>query len=723
MTFLNPLLLFGITAIAAPIIIHLFMNRRIKPVVWAAMRFLLLAVQKNQKRMNVEDILLLVLRCLILALLALALARPVIGRVGDGAVGKGTETAIIALDNSYSMGQTDGSASRFDQARAAAEQVIDSLPAGSSAAVLLFSDLVRAAIPEPTYDLNLARKVVRDAALSDRTTDLDPVLRQAMETLGRHGSTAQTVYLITDGQASGWKKFQDIAGMLRNPVVKSRIILVGDPETHNLCVSDLRQASTVAAVGENIQFDVEVGNFGTTETKDVPVRISVDNDQPCDEGIISFIPPGGSKRLSLYAKLRTAGCHKVTAQINGDHLPADDHRTIAVRATDDLRVLLVDGDPNPLAADSATFYLRNALVPVPFSEREKYAVKTKTIAPAELDSTKLGDYEAVFLANVPEISPLALEALSNFLKRGGGLVVFPGTRTNTAFYNNQLAAKYGFLPATLGAVRGAPDQTETFFSFQGQDYTHPIVSIWNDPGAGTLASSHFYRAYELKPAAGHTPQAGEAQMVLKFGDGTPAVMERSWGRGRVILFASTANAAWNDLPLHPSYLPLIDRTLGAIIDREDSRLNIPVGAPFEFVCDADWVNKDAIIQSPGDKTGTGSLRRIGMVDGVPLLRFEDTEKAGAYDVRIKCDPPQDVKFAVQSNPEESNLDSLAPSQIEAIGAVAQVIHWTQGTRLEDQIARQHGGRAGTDLWVWLTSIVLVAACVELVLGGLFSATK
>ena len=50
MTFLNPLLLFGMAAIASPIIIHMFMNRRIKPVVWAAMRFLLASVQKNQKR-------------------------------------------------------------------------------------------------------------------------------------------------------------------------------------------------------------------------------------------------------------------------------------------------------------------------------------------------------------------------------------------------------------------------------------------------------------------------------------------------------------------------------------------------------------------------------------------------------------------------------------------------------------------------------------------------
>lgn len=183
MTFLNPLLLFGMGAIAAPIIIHMLMNRRIKPVVWAAMRFLKAAVIKNQKKMNIEDIVLLVLRCLLLILLALALARPVFRKAGAAMTGRGVETAVIALDNSYSMGQSDGGETRFEQARQAAEQVIDSMEPGSSVAVFLFSDVVKAVIPQPTYDLNLARKTVRDAALSDRGTDVDTALKQAVSTL------------------------------------------------------------------------------------------------------------------------------------------------------------------------------------------------------------------------------------------------------------------------------------------------------------------------------------------------------------------------------------------------------------------------------------------------------------------------------------------------------------------------------------------------------------
>src|SRR5580704_9498374 len=125
MTFLNPFLLWGIGAIAAPIIIHMFMNRRIKPVVWAAMRFLQASVQKNQKRMNLEDLLLLALRCLIFILLALALARPIFKGPKGSTLVKGSETAVLLIDNSYSMGQNDGGSTRFDQARDVAERILD----------------------------------------------------------------------------------------------------------------------------------------------------------------------------------------------------------------------------------------------------------------------------------------------------------------------------------------------------------------------------------------------------------------------------------------------------------------------------------------------------------------------------------------------------------------------------------------------------------------------
>ena len=83
------------------------------------------------------------------------------------------------------MGTTDGVSTRLDKAKQAAEQLVDSLPTGSGVAVVLVSDIARAAIPVPTTDRNTARKVIRGIRPTDRGTDWLVGLRLATETIAR----------------------------------------------------------------------------------------------------------------------------------------------------------------------------------------------------------------------------------------------------------------------------------------------------------------------------------------------------------------------------------------------------------------------------------------------------------------------------------------------------------------------------------------------------------
>ena len=86
MSFLNTAMLWGLAALAVPIFIHLLNRRRFRRVPWAAMRFLKVSVEQNQRRMKLEDWLLLLVRCAMVALLALLVARPGLCRQHVGAV-------------------------------------------------------------------------------------------------------------------------------------------------------------------------------------------------------------------------------------------------------------------------------------------------------------------------------------------------------------------------------------------------------------------------------------------------------------------------------------------------------------------------------------------------------------------------------------------------------------------------------------------------------------
>jgi hypothetical protein len=212
--------------------------------------------------------------------------------------------------------------------------------------------------------------------------------------------------------------------------------------------------------------------------------------------------------------------------------------------------------------------------------------------------------------------------------------------------------------------------------------------------------------------------AGLPQIVLNYTDGTPAVMERAWGLGRVVLFSSTADTAWNDLPVRLAFVPLLHRTLGAVVSRQDEGLNVRVGEKFARRIPVEFLDKDVTFYPPR-KTTVRDLRRVEMVSGWPTVQFEQTDLAGLYDARI-TDPALTLKFAVQSDPGESSLDELSPAQLNTLKEVASVITWTPNLSLRSVAEK---GRTGLEFWLPIIIACVALAGVETFLGQWFSRSK
>jgi hypothetical protein len=737
--FLNLPMLLGISAIGVPILIHLLNKRKVERVVWAAMRFLRLSVEQNQRRIRLEDMILLILRCALVALFALVLARPVLrSSSAAGVFGGGDVTAVVILDNSYSMTQTDGVRSRFDAAREAAETVITSLPAGSSAAVLLASDVVAPVIPEPTFDLTYAAGQLKKAQVFDRPTDLLPAVREALNTLSGRTALRKEIYLVTDGQGAAFRRTAEIAKLLddHKSDVRAHVLLVGQPVEANLGVSSLRVDGGLVAVNVPLRLEVSVRNYGRTDAQDVAVSIAVDDEPAMDQAVITTIPAGEERSVMLFARLKTAGHHAITARIAADHLPADDQRAVAVRGTDRVNVLLIDGDPGREPRDSEVFYLRAALRPVPRAEWDAYFIKPVTKSPTELESLRFEDFDAIVAANVTDFSPAVVNQLMAYVQSGGALLVFPGDNINLTFYNQILHDQSALLPTKLGPARGDAESQENHFALSDKHHDHPIASLWKDAAAGTLSAARFFRAFELiegsgvkvqgpGPTANLDPETRTLNPVLRFSDGRLAMVESDFGKGRVILFASTADTAWNDLGARAGvFVPLIQRTLGHLVARQDEHLTIPVGQPFTHIAPFELAGKDALVTKaarPYDSDQTDLLRETRRVEvqyALPTLHFDATNFAGPYDVKLADAPP--VRFATQPNAAESSLAAMTPDQERQLESAAHVIRWQPGASLKEDLA---SARVGTELWLPLAILALVLAATEMTLAHWFSKPK
>jgi len=716
MTFINPAILFGLLAVGLPVIIHLLTKPRLKRIKWAATKFLLKSVQKNRRRVQMEDLLLLILRCLLVALLVLLFARPAFLTDSAGvSLGGEASTVVILLDNSASMGQSNGTETRFDQAKSMADGILSKLGAGSAAALYLIADGAKPVIPKPTQDFAVVRRSITQASLTGRGTDLYPGLKAAVDLLKAVPGGHREIFVLTDSQEAAWRELAKIRQLQdeNKKEIVMHFVIVGERGEDNLAVSGLQMIGTVAAVNQPLRCAVTVSNWSKTPAERVPVKLAIDGDAPQDEAMIDKIDPGASRTVSLFVRFREPGYHSVTASIPGDRLPADNQRSLALLVLEQIRALVVEGTTNPDPSARDGFFLKHALAPVRPDQVDEYPVKVTVGQSSELESSTIDQYQLVFLSNVAQLTPLGAQNLQRYVNSGGALIIFPGPSTDISYYNATLGT---LLPAQLGAAKDAP-ATQKFLGWQSHDYAHPVTALWNDPSSGTLGGIRVSKYYPLAAKPGDST----SRIMVKYANGEPAVMEQSVGKGKVVLFSSTATTAWGSLPIHPAFVPLLLRIIAYATSGPGGKLDLAPGQPFSFEIDSGYAGKELSVLRPGDK----KKRIAGQVEAgehSALLHDTDTEQAGPYQLYVGDDPKPKVVFAVAADATESNLMQEAKADVDPLIAVADAAT-PQDASAPDKPKEKGQLVAGPPIWFPLALAALLLAIAETALAHRFSQSK
>jgi len=830
MSFLNPLLLFGMAAVAVPIIIHLLNRRKFRKVNWAAMKFVKLSIDQNQRRMKLEDLILLLLRCVLLALLALALARPVMRQSESSFMGQTGVTSVLVLDNSFSMGLEDGEATRFQRAKAACTNILDSLPSGSSVALYLGSDVVRPLIEEPLFDLDAVREGVASAPLSDHATALFPSVERAISELEGSSSVRREVYVVTDDQELGWRQSGLMQRLLKKYDGDIRVHFVvvgGEGVTDNLGITALAPAEGLVTVDKPVRINVAVRNFSDREQKSITVSLRVgDANGTVNDVFIPTLEAGATRAFPFLITLDRPGLHTVRATImDGDRLPADNRRSIVVNALKQISVLIVNGDPKDDYFKDETKVLEAALAPAVRGKEADFYIRTVTrhardFVEAEGQMVDWSAYRLVVLANVKSLPSGIVEQLTRYVGAGNGLLVFPGSEIDEEFYNDELHKRLALLPASYGGARGDAGQSDVFTTLQSANYEHPVVDMWNNPDSGSLGGrgrgARFFRyqllqvpralaRVQLEEQSGQLYAEGEEEsysgwvvgdkgapaelykggekvdlaeeeiglpkVVVAFdqgrhklmegenlanvatsygvlldslealnpnplveGDeavlpaGKPAVVEHSWGLGRVYQFSYTADTDWSELPASPHSVPLYDKIIGSILLNQDAGLNLVVGNSFTRELGAINANLQAKVIAPGQAVDQAETLIVNTESGQGTLRFGDTDRAGIYEVIYEypddseetADPPPPVRFATQPDTRESNMTSLSPATRKTMDKHAGIHDWRPQNDLAAALKRD---RVGAEFWLPIILIVLLFGALEIWLAQKFSRPK
>jgi hypothetical protein len=671
--FANPALLWGLGAASLPIIIHLLNRRKYREMPWAAMRFLLAALQKNRRRVQVEQWLLLAIRTLIVLLVVAAMARPVLERLGAaGTVFGGRTHWVIALDGSLSMGHAAAQTSRFDSAKALAAGLVKAARQGDGVSVVLLGDPPRAVIGAPAFSRDAVLRELDELAGTHGAVDLTASFEKIEEVLAASEIPQKEVVVVTDLQATSWRgtRVGPSPGAdegLKRALAKvaarrprSLVIDLGATGDSNRAVADLRIDPPVVTPNAPVTVQAVLRAFGAGAAGPVRVRLVVDGRLESEE--TATLAVGEDRALAFAHEFAAAGDHVVEVQLDADALPADDARRLVIPVREAVRVLMVDGDPKAEALRSETAFLREAVAPEPEGgEAPVGPLRADVIGESELAGRDLAPYDVVVLANVARLTAAEAAALDAHLRLGGGLVVFGGDQVVADSYNGILhEGGKGLLPAAIGPPVGETGRQATPFEFDPLGFRHPLVRPFAGEAPGVTAS-----LTNVKTARYHRlilPAGSPASVALAFGTGDPAVIEAPRFRGRVIQVATTADTSWTSWPLHQSYPPVMEQALLLAASGRSAERNLAVGVPLVEALPANASGASAAIRRPA---GNPAETRLAADGDVSLLRYDGTDLSGVY--RATVGPPVDreLLFAANPDPAESDPARLDPPALRA----------------------------------------------------------
>ena len=708
MTFLAPGALIGLLLLAIPIIVHLFKPRRVRQTPFSSLRWLHLTQQRMARRIQWHQVLLFLLRAAFLVLLVLALTRPLLAPKGTA----GSRDRVLVLDVSRSMGRTvEGRVRPIDAARDLAIKLFQQMQPGDRTAVLLTGADTTVLAPWTT-DVAAYLPPLEALQAGPTATNLDSSLETLRALLNqRRPDAAVEICLVSDNASGSWTSgaiSSFVADLPKEGEFALRLVDVGLPAPRNGWVSAarLRQAETglvlhveASCVGESAQ-NRTLHVSGLAGVQELSRVISL---EPGRAASVDLPLPAGFDPAQSRVQLKLDP---------PDEMPEDDIYFVDLGNMGTARLLLVESDVPDDDTLRPAFPLRTALKALAEAGSSAADFQTIVRAPAAVTADDIGTADVIILADVPGLTTAQSEALSARVRAGAGLAIFLGPAVQSANYNQQfvtpLDAAGGLLPAALGGAVQVSASRGGLAAWGHWDARHPLVAGLLDPLLGDLGlvrSRAYMRFQEKLPAGDEVPAA--------FDDGTPALLARRVGAGRVVLFNASADDRWCDLPRRKSFVPLVDRLL-TYLSTTGGKRSFDSGVPVALPLPADHAGDRIVVKTP---TGNTLASRVETISGTPILRLEAPAEVGFYNVdyggaNAKSGAEAGLTFVVQPSRAESPLQTLDADTLRA---------WWSPARLDivkpstfEAALNAADGRVALEPWLALLAGLVLAAEMFLV---------
>lgn len=687
LAFLSPLFLYGALGATVPLLLHLIRRERAKPRVFSTIRFLKMSSRQMVRQQKLRRLLLLLLRMACCALLAVIFARPFLKDAANAALmGPQPKAMALVIDTSYSM----GFGSRLDRAKRQAREILRDLHPGDQVALITFSTQGYIVKALGSDFVDLPGLLEHRVTLTNQATNYIEALRMADDQLSRSGFSDRTVYLISDFQETGWDR--QASRWKLSPGIRLKSFDLWDDRDANVAVTDIDIPGELTKSNRSMDIAVRLKNFGLTPFQG-RVQLTI-NGRPAGTKTVSLPSQSGQVVSFRHTFDRDHNAGMVT--FGDDPLPVDNTLYFTLDMPPPLRVLIVEERATTQGdRTSAAYYLDQAL-----GLRTDPPMTVEVTTADRLRGMALGSYQTVILADLTTLDRSAQTRLNAYVRAGGGLLVGLGTRVSPNVFNTAFGS---LLPGRLTDVRPEQYNRDAFRSISEVDYPHPVFQPFAGPHHGDFGTARFFQTGRAEPDS-------TAAVLAKFENADPALIEKTLGQGRILLFLSTFNSAWNDLPVRGVYLPflyqMVDYLSGQLAghDKRNRRYHL-IGETVRLTGAS-----SPLIAKPSGAQIT--------MDSTPgdIALFTETDEPGLYAVGPGGSGGH---FAVNLDTRESDLTHLDLEEL-----VAAVINPVTESKEAQEMKAQASLAQNTEierrqrLW-WYLSVFLLAV----ILGETFLASR
>ena len=673
MQFLYPAFLFGLLALAIPVIIHLFNFRRFKTVYFTNVRFLKNIQEETATKSRLKHILVLISRMLAITFLVLAFAQPFIP--SEQSANKATKKAVsIYIDNSFSMEAVNNDEQLLNIAKRKAEEIVNGYTIDDQFQ-LLTNDME--AKHQRLVSKEEMLQMITQVQCTPEVRSLSEIVKRQRDILNRDKAQSQkNIYAISDFQ-------KNAAGFENDTTLNINLVHLQGKDQRNLAIDSVWFAGPVQILNQPIQLCYTISNYGEDEITNAPVTLKL-NEQIKSIADIT-IPPLSKITDTMTFTLNEAGWYNGELGVKDYPVTFDDVLYFTFQPVSQIPVITINGKTE------------NTFIQSLIGKNSLFALTNNNVA--QIDFSSLDKFDLIILNEVKSISGGLADALNQQLERGCNIIIFPPADMDVATVNN-------FLQMNSAGTYG--NYVKSKRNVTAINTKNPVFTDVFEKVPKNLSLPFATESFQIN-AFSQTIE----EMVMEFGDHRPMVAGYPAKQGVIYLSAVPLVREITDLQVQASlFAPMMYKI--AVSTQKKMSLYVTIG-------ETKWIDLPGI-NLTGDATlkvksnnneFIPEIRKAGNLTAVNLSDY--TNVSGIYTLLQPGAPEGNTNqtLALNYNRSESDLSFETAASLKERYNAANI-------NVIDDINRDFAGvvtqmNEGTPLWKFCIIFVLIFLAAEILL--------